>query len=234
MYHVTVGSDTYGRVKKVGSTPIVTEFGMVSFFPVFPLESFYFVRFGHSTSAGIPFFAQTHSTAIEGIPLARVDKLSVEMAYARGVFGAMAIVGFIGTFMILIEWMTGDPPNERKAIIATCVGTCLGVGIVAGFCTYICLFTITRRERNIRRLCGTILGVAADPAQGASRLRGIHSTFSGRIYWPRRGAPIGARTCRTFDYGSLWERLGWLSRIILTTCLRESGFKRVRQHSTSR
>src|SRR4051794_39809742 len=78
---VTFGSDTYGRVKTVDSTPIVTKFGMVSAFPVFPLESFYFIRSGESTSEGIPFLAQVHSTGIKAIPLARVDKLSVLMAY---------------------------------------------------------------------------------------------------------------------------------------------------------
>jgi hypothetical protein len=50
MIHVTVGSDTYGRVKTVGTTPIVTRVGMISSLPVFPLESFYFVRVGERTS----------------------------------------------------------------------------------------------------------------------------------------------------------------------------------------
>jgi hypothetical protein len=165
MYHVTVGSDTYGRVKKVGSTPIVTKFGMLSGFPVFPLESFYFAGFGETTSEGIPFLAQSHSTAIEGIPLARVDKLSVFMAYARGLFGTMTIVGFIGAFMIFMTWITGEQINDRMSTIATGVGACLGLGIVAGACTYFVPFQMTRRERNIRRLCGTILGIAADPAR---------------------------------------------------------------------
>jgi hypothetical protein len=177
MYQVTVGSDTYGRVKKVGSTPIVTKFGMLSAFPVFPLESFYFVRFGDTVSEGIPFLAQIRSTAIQGIPLARVDKLSVVMAYARGVFGAMAILGFIGTFMILMMWMTGDPFDEGKSIIATCAGVCLGLGTVAGIGTYLIPFQMTKRERNIRRLCGTVLGIAADPA----RVRGDFAKSIGRF-----------------------------------------------------
>ncbi len=165
MYHVTVGSDTYGRVKKVGSTPIVTRFGMVSSLPVVPLESFYFERLGDSTSKGIPFLVQIRSTTIEGIPLARLDMLSVAMTYARGLFGTMAIMGFVGTFMVFMMWVTGERLDETATIMAKCVATCFAIGTVAGLCTYVVPFQMTTREREIRRLCGTILGISADPAR---------------------------------------------------------------------
>ncbi len=41
MTSVTVGSDVYGAVRKVGTTPIVTKFAMFQFLPVFPIESYY-------------------------------------------------------------------------------------------------------------------------------------------------------------------------------------------------
>ncbi len=125
------------------------------------------VRLGKSTSGGIPLILTTHSRAIEGLPLARVDKLSVVMAYARGVFGALAVAGFIGTFMMCMMWLTGNGYHldDRKTIIAICVGSCFGIGTAAGLCTYLFPFQMTKREKDIRRLCGTILGISADPAR---------------------------------------------------------------------
>jgi hypothetical protein len=163
--HVSVGTDTYGRVKKVGSTPIVTRFGMVSGAPVYPIESLYFIRFGESSSGGIPFLAPVHSTAVVGIPLARLDKLSVTMAYIRGFFGAMAIIGFIFTFVIFMMWMTGERFDGTGPVLAACAGLCFVVGIVAGAGTYVFPFQTTRRERDIRRACGSVLGISVDPAR---------------------------------------------------------------------
>ncbi len=165
MYHVHIGSDTYGRVKKVGSMPIVTKFFMVSLFPVLPLESFYLIRLGESTSEGIPFIARAHWANIKGIPLARVNKLSVVMAYARGVLGAIAIGGFMGTFTMFITWLTGEPFDDEKRLIVMCTGACLAIGTALGLGTYLFPLQMTRREKQIRRMCGTILGISADPAR---------------------------------------------------------------------
>jgi hypothetical protein len=165
MNHVQIGSDTYGRVKQVGSTPIVTKFFMVSLFPVLPLESFYLIRLGESTSEGIPFIAQAHWAQIEGIPLAQIDKLSVVMAYARGVLGAVAIAGFMGTFTMFITWLTGEPIDDEKRMIVKCTGACLVIGTAVGLSTYLFPLQMTRREKEIRKYCGTILGISADPAQ---------------------------------------------------------------------
>jgi hypothetical protein len=165
MFHVHIGSDAYGRVKQVGSTPIITKFFMVSMFPVVPLESFYLIRLGESTSEGVPFIAQAHWKKIKGIPLAQIDKLSVAMAYTRGVLGAVAIGGFMGTFMFFVIWMTGERLTEEQTMILGCAGACLAIGTLFGLCTYLYPFQMTRREKNIRRLCGTILGISADPAR---------------------------------------------------------------------
>ena len=162
MVHVTVGSDTYGRVKRVGTTPIVTRFGMISSLPIIPLESFYFIGFGETTSHGVPFVVHFRSTEVRGIPLARVDKLSVAMAYLRGLIGALAILGFIGTFMAFMMWITGEHFDDLAMLMARSVGLCFAVGIVAGLLTYALPLT-TRREREIRRWCGTIFGISLDP-----------------------------------------------------------------------
>jgi hypothetical protein len=160
---MTVGSDTYGRVKKVGSTPIVTRFFMFAALPVFPLESFYFIQFGATTSDGVPLIAEYRLTAIEGIPLARLDKQSVLIAYVRAVFGAMTVAGAVAMLMV---YMSGKGDlSERETEVATVVGTVLAIGTFGGLCTYILPFQMTRRERSIRRLCGTVLRIAADPAR---------------------------------------------------------------------
>jgi hypothetical protein len=150
---------------------------MLSAIPIIPLESFYFVRFGETNSVGIPFLVQTHTTEIEGIPLAHVDKLSVVMAYARGIFAAMVVVGFIGAMFTVIPWLTGEQLDERKLTIAKAAGACLAIGIIAGTGTYLFPFQMSRREKIIRRMCGTVLGIAADPA----RVRTDHAEAIGRF-----------------------------------------------------
>ena len=137
MIHVSVGTDTYGRVKQVDGTPIVTKFGMVSAMPVFPIQSYYFMRFGEAASAGIPFLAAFHSTPIVGIPLARLDKLSVVMTYARGLFGGMAIIGFIFTFMAFMMWVTGERLDELSPNDGRMHGCLLRA---RGFCRPVHLF----------------------------------------------------------------------------------------------
>ena len=69
MIHVSVGTEIYGRVKQVGSTPVVTKFWALSLMPIVPLQSYYFIRFGQRKSQGCPFLAESYSTAIVGIPL---------------------------------------------------------------------------------------------------------------------------------------------------------------------
>ena len=95
MVHISAGTDTYGRVKAVAGTPIVTKFAMLQLLPLYPLQSFYFTGTGPIETTGVPFLASTTSVAIKGIPLATLDVTSVVMAYARGVFGGLAIVGFM-------------------------------------------------------------------------------------------------------------------------------------------
>jgi hypothetical protein len=163
MHHILVGTFAYGRVKKVGSTPIVTRFFMVSGIPVFPLESWYFIRIVATISDGVPFIAQNRSMEIEGIPLARLDKLSIAIAYARAVFTAMAVGGAVALALLYI-FGKGDI-TERETEIGTVFGTIAAIGTVAASCTYILPFQMTRRERNIRRLCGPVLKIAADPAR---------------------------------------------------------------------
>ena len=100
-----------------------------------------------------------------GIPLARLDKLSVVMTYARGLFGGMAIIGFIFTFMAFMMWVTGEHLDELAQTMVACAGVCFALGVFAGLCTYLFPLQTTRRERAIRRSCRAILGIAVDPAR---------------------------------------------------------------------
>ena len=162
MVAVHAGSDTYGRVKKVGSTPVVTKFGMVSAFPLFPLESYYYA--GEGNPQGIPFVYT--SKAIYGLPLARLDTLSVLMAYARGIFGALTVAGFFYFIMLYIEWIGGNGrgPDAVALAMRNVLLLCLLVGVSGGLLTYLVPFQITHREMQIRSACAEVLGISADPA----------------------------------------------------------------------
>ncbi|HEY3964726.1 MAG TPA: hypothetical protein VGM05_09270 [Planctomycetaceae bacterium] len=162
MVAVHAGSDTYGNVKKIGDTPIVTKFAMVSAFPLYPLESFYFA--GEGNPKGIPFIFT--SKAIYGLPLARLDSLSVIMAYARGIFGALTVMGFFYFIFLYIEWVAinGRPPDGVALAMRYVLLVCLSIGVSGGLLTYLVPFRMTDRERQIRLACGEILGICADPA----------------------------------------------------------------------
>src|SRR5690349_7327227 len=111
MVVVTAGSDTYGRVKVVAGTPIVTQFFMVQLLPVYPLRSFYFLSADHVKSSGIPGIAAVYSREFNAIPLAKIDRASVAMAYIRGLFGGMALVGFLA-IVPGIMYLTGERLDE--------------------------------------------------------------------------------------------------------------------------
>lgn len=165
MIFVQAGTETYGRVKAVQGTPIVTKFAMLQFLPLWPLQSYYFGGFGERTSIGIPLIAHEQSVAIHGIPLARIDRMSVTMAYARGLFGAMLVIGFLA-IVPGIMFLTGE---RLDPWVLTVVRVLVGVfvaGVLGGALTYIIPFT-SKREREIRSSCAIVLGVAIDPAQVA-------------------------------------------------------------------
>ncbi|WP_406696230.1 hypothetical protein V5E97_35105 [Singulisphaera sp. Ch08] len=159
---VYTGSDTYGRVKSVSGTPIVTKFFMLQCLPIYPLQSFYFEKQGPSESKGIPFLASIQTSAIIGIPLASLDKTSVAMAYVRSLFATLGLVGSLA-FMPLMMHLTGEHIDEFGIIATRGLLYSLVIGIVGGALTYAIPLT-PRREKDIRRYCAELLGIAADPA----------------------------------------------------------------------
>lgn len=163
MVAVTFGSDTYGKVKQVSGTPVVTKFGMLWSLPLIPLESYFYAGPGPSTFQGIPFVFGIYATAIRGLPLARIDKLSVAMAYCRGFCGALAVVGFL-SIVPGIMYLTGEQLDDFAVIAAQGLVACLIGGIVGGLLSYSVPFQVTARQRAIRRACEEILGICADPA----------------------------------------------------------------------
>jgi hypothetical protein len=167
MITVSAGTDTYGRVKNVSGTPIVTKFAMLQFLPIYPLRSFYFSRSGPTEIEGVPLVAGTRSTTIIGIPLASLDIASVLLAYVRGLFGAFVLVGFVVLLIPGFMYLTGEhagglPTNFLRGVLALFLAGALG-----GLLTYAIPLT-TRREKDIRRYCGELLGIAADPARVTS------------------------------------------------------------------
>jgi hypothetical protein len=180
---ISAGTDTYGRVKAVCGTPIVTKFAMLQFLPVFPLQSFYFLGAGATETTGIPLLASSQSAVIYGIPLASVDTTSVFMAYARGVFGALAVCGFI-VIVPGIMYLTGENLDDFAILATRGLLIALIVGIVGGLLTYAIPVT-PRREREIRQYCAEVLGVSADPARVQADWGVMIEEFVNQSSWPQ-------------------------------------------------
>jgi hypothetical protein len=166
---VAAGTDTYGRVKKVSGTPVVTKFTMLQFLPLFPLQSFYFTGQGPVERTGIPLLASSQSVHLYGVPLASVDRTSVVIAYARALFAALVTLGMIGAMMGIMALNNPRPPDEFARIMLTVLLGSLVIGVLGGILTYVIPLT-PRRERAIRQHCAVLLGVSADPARVPAKL----------------------------------------------------------------
>lgn len=164
--HIVAGTDTYGRVKTVGGTPIVTKFAMFQFLPVYPVQSFYYAGPGRTETSGIPFVASSQTVAIRGVPLARVDRLSAAMAYTRAIFGTMAVFGFMAIVPLVMQ-LTGEHLDDFATSAMRVLVGCFLAGTAGGLLTYAIPLT-PGRERRIRRCCGELLGMAVDPARVAA------------------------------------------------------------------
>lgn len=164
MVHVVAGTDTYGRVQCVLGTPIVTKFAMFQLLPLYPLQSFYFIGSGRPESNGIPLIANYYSTTVHGIALARVDVLSVCMAYVRSVFAAMVLIGVMGNLVVGISYISGERLDDFALNAWRWLFGVLVLGVVGGSLSL--WFPITpRREHEIRAYCHELLGIAIDPAR---------------------------------------------------------------------
>ena len=166
MIHVVAGTDTYGRVKKVAGTPIVTKFAMLQMIPLVPLQSFYKLGDRAAKHSGIPLMFRLETSGVFGIPLASVDVVSVLIAYARALFATLTLVGSM-ILVPAISYFMGENLDEFAQILTLALGLSLAIGIVGGLLTYVVPVT-PRRERAIRAYCAEVLGVAADPARVTS------------------------------------------------------------------
>ena len=163
MMHLVVGTDTYGRVKVVGKTAIVTTFSMFQLLPVEPLKSYYVWGPTKSRTEGIPFLAQVQKVTIRGVPLACVDRHSVAIAYLRAILAVMVMFGFMPVFVGLMMNLSGHRMDDFAVTVVGLGGGCLATGAAVGVLTYV-VPTTSRRERAIRTYCGEMLGVCIDPA----------------------------------------------------------------------
>lgn len=167
MITVIAGTETYGAVRKVASTPVVTKFAMLQFIPLYPLESYYLMRLGKDSFRGIPLIASATSRSIVGLRLARVDRLSVAMAYVRACAAILAMPGFLLLMITLVTLLNGSL-NENDAFQRNSLSISLGLlgaGSVIGLSSYYATYVVDGRQKRIREVCGEILGIAADPAQ---------------------------------------------------------------------
>lgn len=163
MLIVSFGSDTYGRVKRVGKTSVVTKFAMLQFMPVFPLGSFFYARRGNAGNDLVSLFYGIDATAARAIPLARIDWLSVAMAYYRGACGALALIGSLSLIPAIMH-LSGERPDRFAVIFTQVLVACLVVGTTAGAASYCLPWQVGSRKKSIRRACGEVLGMHVDPA----------------------------------------------------------------------
>jgi hypothetical protein len=161
---VDIGTDTYGKVKRVGATPIVTKFAMVSGLPLLPLASYYHVGDAPKTRGGAPFVLGIEIANVVGLRLARVDRLSVAMAYFRALMAVLVLFGSMAV-VLGVTLAMGQRVDDVGMMMGLVLGVFLLVGVTGGLLSYCLPFQVSRRERAIREACGELLGIAADPAR---------------------------------------------------------------------
>ncbi len=160
---ITFGTDTYGKVKSVQGVSVVTTFAMFQFLPIYPVESFYLMTLGPLDQHGIPFGPKRFTREFQGLPLSKLDALSVATAYLRGVFAFLAVLGSL----VLVpgySLIRGEQLDEVAMLIVKILIGSLLIGLVGGGLSYI-LCPISAREKSIRACCGELLGIAIDPAR---------------------------------------------------------------------
>jgi hypothetical protein len=181
LFFLVWGHSHVGRAKRVAGMPIATRFLTLFYVPIFPLKSFYFRRAvarEQQASVGIWF-----SEEAIGVPLARLDWISVLAGYLRGALRALAV--FFGTMAaILLVVHFGDHRRaQADAVVFLMALVPLAVVAAGGLLTYAIPLT-SRRERHIRERCAELLQVSADPARlpanlAAALLRGAAAPVTG-------------------------------------------------------
>jgi hypothetical protein len=145
--------DTYGRVKSLHGTAVITGFFALNSFPCVPKQSFYV-------------FPKDHTGAEEvALELQRIDRTSAAMAYARGLFGALVVVGFIGAIFTIVMALCGPnrPLDDLGLLFRNTLLICLVAGLLGGIVSY-WIPLVGRRERKIRAYCGQLCMICVDPA----------------------------------------------------------------------
>lgn len=161
------GTYIYGSVKKVDGTSIATSFAMLMGFPLWPIESLYYAGRGESKFQGIPFVFGGTATAIRGLPMAAMDRLSVLITYVRAVSLVLAVITgmvFLISFVPDKQGKFGAPTPTQTLIERYAGLSGFVLSVSAGILTYCFWAKASQRERAIRHACGQVLGIAADPA----------------------------------------------------------------------
>lgn len=163
---VSVGTDTYGRVKRVGNTAIVTKFFAVGGFPLGSVTSYYVVGKRKFPADKPPLADIRQLGPIEAIPLRRVDAASERMALIRACLGVLiavgALFGGLPLLIRLVSIMPARPMDEYQTLMVT-GGAVTLVGCLGGLLSY-ARGSAPPREATIRRRCGELLGICIDPA----------------------------------------------------------------------
>lgn len=160
MTKIVAGTETYGRIKNVDGTPVVTQFAMLYWIPLWPVRSFYLSRLGETKAGGILFLASRTEREIVGVQLNRICTASVLFGYLRGLIGTVFLLGMLFS---IVSLMSGGGPRGAPPWIENALYLITAVSAVLGGITYLIPLT-SPREKMIRQHCGTILKLAIDPA----------------------------------------------------------------------
>lgn len=179
LFGIKIDRDTFGRVKVVDGTGIVTVFTTVNLIPLYPHRSLYMKprdpRRGGSESVPV----RDDGRAPQLLPLASVDRTSAAVAYLRALFGLLAISGVL-LLVPAIQSLMGEPLDELATMLTRGLAASSAVGVVGGASTYI-VPLVSDRERRIRRHCGEGLGLAVDPARlGCDRAEEVADMLPGQ------------------------------------------------------
>lgn len=163
MVHVQFGTDVYGSVKTVNGTSVRTKFFALWAIPVYPLQSWY------CESGAVVRNIDAHSiaemrvkTTVNGFPLQKLDIASVLMGYLRPFFGCCLVLGCVS----LCFWTSGLRLDDAAMAMRFGCTVAFVIGVVGLGLTFL-VPLMTSRERAIRRYCGKVLELSADPARVA-------------------------------------------------------------------
>ncbi|MEH2050689.1 hypothetical protein [Nostoc sp.] len=148
MVRIPIGTKTFGAIKAIESTPLITQFFMIGYVPIIPIKSFYLLH-EYEVERGL----LSHKQEMRIINLKNISFISVGFAYLRAFF-------IISAFFSIAYLLTGQG-SSQNILIPIALFT-LSVTII--FFSYKLSQQISITEKTIRKAAYSSIGLAIDPA----------------------------------------------------------------------